>query len=190
VMRDAKWDMRPMIRTMLTSQAFYSQRAIGSQIKSPVQLVAGTIRQLDLKMPPPQRIEGALNQMGQVPMMPPNVKGWPGGRTWISTSTTFVRYNTAVFLAGGSMADIRLGGRGNKRVEARPVGKVAGSFQPDNKSGTPEQIVDSWVQRLIQRPIDESKRTVLIDAVGDEPSDSSVRNMIQLIVSMPDYQLC
>src|SRR5207247_1355809 len=93
--------MRPVLRTLFTSNAFYSPKAIGSQIKSPIQLVVGTIRMLGLEMPPTLMLGGALNQMGQVPLLPPNVKGWPGGRMWINTSTLFVRYNTAVFLAGG-----------------------------------------------------------------------------------------
>src|SRR5207302_5329720 len=93
--------LRPLLRTIFNSQAFYSERAIGSQIKSPVQLVIGTVRMLDVDMPPPRIINAALNQMGQVPFEPPNVKGWPGGRMWINTSTLFVRYNTAVWLAGG-----------------------------------------------------------------------------------------
>jgi hypothetical protein len=154
-----------------------------------VQLVAGTIRLLDLKLPPPQRIEGALTQKGQVPMLPPNVKGWPGGRLWISTSTLFVRYNTAVFLAGGSMADVRIG-RGNQRGGLRAGGTAVGSFKPETPQGPASEIVDDWVQRLVQRPINNDKRQVLIDAVGENPSEASVRNMIQLIVSMPDYQLC
>ena len=42
-------------------------------------------------MPPEQAILGALNQMGQVPFYPPSVKGWDGGKAWISTSTLLTR---------------------------------------------------------------------------------------------------
>jgi len=189
ILKDAKWELRPLIRTIFTSQAFYSDRAVGAQIKSPVQLVAGTVRLLDLKLPPAQRTEGALAQMGQVPFMPPNVKGWPGGRMWISTSTLFVRYNTAVFLAGGSMPDVRLGRIGNKGG-LKVGGETSGSFSPRNVEGSSQQIVDAWLNRLIQRPVEESKKQVLLDAVGQDPNEASVRNMIQLIVSMPDFQLC
>src|SRR5204862_1818128 len=101
VLFDAKYELRPMLRAMCTSRAFYSQPAVASQIKSPVQLVIGTIRMLGLEMPGARMLQGAMEQMGQVPFAPPNVKGWPGGRMWINTSTLFVRYNTAVWLAGG-----------------------------------------------------------------------------------------
>ena len=62
--------MRPLVRTILTSKAFYSPEAVGSQIKSPIQLVLGTVRLLDMQMPPRGAVLGALTQMGQVPFAP------------------------------------------------------------------------------------------------------------------------
>jgi hypothetical protein len=52
-------------------------------------------------------------------------------------------------------------------------------------------VVDYWINRLIQRPVADDKRQVLIDALGSTPQrEESIRKMIQLIMSMPDYQLC
>jgi len=52
-------------------------------------------------------------------------------------------------------------------------------------------VVNYWVDRLIQRPIDAEKKQVLIDVLSDRPNDEeAVKKMIQLIVSMPEYQLC
>ena len=45
-LHENNWELRPLLRMMFTSQAFYSDRAIGSQIKSPIQLVVGTTRLL------------------------------------------------------------------------------------------------------------------------------------------------
>src|SRR5207302_1254413 len=140
---------------LFTSKAFYAPQWIGAQIKSPIQLLVGTARMLDVDLPPGRMLlqpNGPLNQMGQVPFMPPNVKGWPGGRMWISTSTLFVRYNTAVFLAGGSMPDVRMGRLGNKGG-LRVGGETSGSFRPQDVQGSPQQMVDAWINRLIQRPV-------------------------------------
>jgi uncharacterized protein (DUF1800 family) len=192
VFREAKYELRPVIRTMLTSKAFYSERAIGTQIKSPIQLVCGTVRQLGLKSPEPRFIFGALQQMGQVPLMPPNVKGWPGGRSWINTSTLFVRYNTAVMLAGGGGFIAPTGGRasGAKILKGLKGGGTAGDYDTKPASDA-EHTVDEWIARLIQRPIDPEKRQTLLDALGGKPDNAdAVKKMIQLIVSMPEYQLC
>jgi uncharacterized protein (DUF1800 family) len=41
----------------------------------------------------------ALAPAGQVPLDAPNVAGWPGGRSWLSSSTTVARFNLAAALA-------------------------------------------------------------------------------------------
>jgi hypothetical protein len=189
-LREGRFEMRPVLRTLFASQAFYSDRAIGAQIKSPVQLVTGTIRMLGVDMPQHRALVGALNQMGQVPLEPPNVKGWPGGRMWINTSTLFVRYNTAVWLAGGGgQVPMARGGKPGKYKFA--MGRADTNFAPDTGASEAEKVVDAWVARLIQRPLEADKKKTLIEALGDRPNDEdAVKKMVQLIVSMPEYQLC
>jgi hypothetical protein len=189
LLREDKWEMRPVLRQIFLSQGFYSDKAIGSQIKSPVQLVVGTIRQLGLEMPPTRALIGPLNQMGQVPLEPPNVKGWPGGRMWINTSTLFVRYNTAVWLAGGGgQVPIAVGKPGKGKLK---MASVDSNFAPSQDDSNADSVVDHWLARLIQRPVEPAKKQILLDALGERPSDpSAVKKTIQLIVSMPEYQLC
>ncbi len=197
-LRNGGYELRPLVRTILTSKAFYSQQSIGSQIKCPIQLVLGTVRLLELPMPPQRMLLPGLTQMGQIPFAPPNVRGWPGGRMWINTSTLFVRYNTAIFLAGGGATQLpkmaggkNFGGinRGNKSIEVPAVDFHPGSG--DAGMTTAEDVADAWVARLIQRPITTDKRQVLLDALANQPQrQENVRKMIQLIVSMPEYQLC
>jgi len=194
--KDGKWELRPALRMLLTSKAFYDPKAVGSQIKGPVQLVVGTVRQLAVDMPPGPALFGALDQMGQTPLMPPNVKGWPGGRSWVNASTLFVRYNTCVRLAGGDVPPAAGGpgrfgggaGGGMRPGGGRFAGRVR--FEPQGAQ-TADKCVDQWVGRLIQRPIEAEKRKVLVAALDDKPNDpAAVRRMVQLIVSMPEYQLC
>jgi len=196
VLRDSRFEMRPLIRTILTSKAFYSPTAIGTQIKCPIQLVVGTTRLLDIPSPEGRQITQSFRQMGQIPLMPPNVKGWPGGQLWINTSTLFVRYNTAVTMVGGGMGgQFGGGGGGGGRgpIFNRIMEQRGGQFNPESVGphGAPDQVVDGWVSRLIQRPIDDSKRKILLDALGDQSDNpQAVKRMVQLIVSMPEYQLC
>jgi hypothetical protein len=185
----SKYEIRPLLRTILTSKAFYGEQSIGAQIKSPVQLVVGTIRLLKMNPPPQQSLISSLTQIGQLPMMPPNVRGWPGGAMWINTSTLFIRYNTAIFLAGGDVPEItaikKNGQAGRDLNNVKPL-----PFTP-TASGSAGDVVDHWVNRLIQRPIDPSQKAVLLDALGTTPDKpDSVRKLVQLIFSMPEYQLC
>lgn len=196
LLRDQDWELRPVLRVLLTSRAFYSSKSMGTQIKSPIQLVVGTVRALGTELPNIRVLMGQLNQMGQVPLAPPNVKGWPGGRLWINTSTLFVRYNTGVWLSGGDVPDFgRMKmGKGLPPIAGRA--RVKGGtveFVPDapEELQTAEQVADYWVHRMIQRPVSPEKMQTLVDALAGEPQNpKNVKKMVQLIVSMPDYQLC
>jgi Protein of unknown function (DUF1800) len=188
------YELRPLLRTMLCSNGFYSDDAIGEQIKSPVQLVAGTVRLLGVDMPDERALMAAMTQMGQVPFMPPNVRGWLGGRTWINTSTIFVRYNTGVWLAGGpgpGYVKGRFAGQRGFRIVSRNNQDEV-TFEPvDDHAESADELVDIWINRLIQRPIEDHQRQVLVNAVGDGyDNPNAARKLVQLIVSMPEYQLC
>jgi uncharacterized protein (DUF1800 family) len=187
------YEIRPLMRTILASKAFYSPTTIGSQIKSPVQLVVGSVRMLGVDMPPQRTLVGTLTQMGQVPFMPPNVRGWIGGRSWINTSTIFVRYNTGVWLTGGQGPGALQGRLTGKNMRIGSGGGSTVDFSPNTAvaDASPDQLVDNWVARLIQRPIDPHQRQTLIDAVGeDDNRQQAERRLVQLILSMPEYQLC
>jgi len=101
--------------------------------------------------------------------MPPNIRGWPGGRMWINTSTLFHRYNACVNVTGSAAAAV--------------------DFRPD-ASASPQQIVQYWIDRLISRPIAQDKKRVLLEALGQRTGSDAQRRVVQLIVSMPEYQLC
>ena len=168
-LRDKNFELRPVLRMLFASRAFYDERRMGGLIKSPVQLLVGLVRQLNLPDPKFGKLRDSMKQMGQEPLMPPNVKGWPGGRMWINTSTLFVRQNTAISMLGEKGVDFR------RKADAKL-----------NSS----ELVDAWLGRLIQRPVANERRQVLMQTVGDKPTDASVRLMVELIVSMPEYQLC
>ena len=57
--------------------------------------------------------------MGQILFAPPNVKGWDGGKSWITTSTLLFRYNFANYLVNG---DAMLPGNAPARAPGKAVG--------------------------------------------------------------------
>lgn len=108
----SKFELKPVLRQIFSSEGFYSARARGSMIKSPAQLVAGLQVQLDAELSdrPPLPIL-AMRAMGQSLFYPPNVKGWDGGRAWIDTNTLLIRCNFANYLVSGVVPEFGGGGR-------------------------------------------------------------------------------
>jgi len=89
--RASNYDIKTVLREVLLSDAFYAAQNRGVLVKSPTELVVGTLRSLGLQ--PERKLPFALYAagMGQNLMSPPNVKGWPGGETWINTTTLLAR---------------------------------------------------------------------------------------------------
>ena len=91
VFRDANYEIKVALRELLLSPAFYAAENRGVLVKSPVDLVVGTLRSLEIRPDQTLPFAVAAAGMGQNLMSPPNVKGWPGGETWINTTTLLAR---------------------------------------------------------------------------------------------------
>lgn len=91
IFRTNRYELRPLLQAMLDAPAFRDPARRGTLIKSPVDLVVGTVRVLGLPVPEKTRLARGLQALGQVLFDPPNVKGWPGGPAWISTNTLMLR---------------------------------------------------------------------------------------------------
>lgn len=97
-LRHHKYKVKPLLRKMFLSQAFYSPEIIGTQIKSPIQFVVQLVHHLGIENPPHNLLTRFAGQLGQRLFYPPNVKGWDGGKAWINANTLLTRYNMPMFL--------------------------------------------------------------------------------------------
>ena len=89
--RDARYDIEVALNDIFTSDAFYAKQSRASLVKSPIDLVVGTLRQFNMAPSEPTPFAVAVAGMGQNLFSPPNVKGWPGQETWINTSSLLAR---------------------------------------------------------------------------------------------------
>jgi uncharacterized protein (DUF1800 family) len=105
-------DIAGLMRTILSSRHFYSNHAFRQRIKGPVEYVLGSVQAVyrrcsqndpDYKALPQQVLVSKIGAIGQTLFSPPNVKGWPGGGSWLNTSTLLERANFAEELAMGTL---------------------------------------------------------------------------------------
>ena len=93
-LRDADYDLKPLLRRIFLSRDFYSAASYATQIKSPVHLVVSTYRKLgQTTLPTIPDFNRLTAGLGQTLFNPPNVAGWAGGRTWITPATLLDRGN-------------------------------------------------------------------------------------------------
>jgi len=83
--------VKPLMRAILTSDAFWAPEHRAVLVKSPVELVVGTLRTFEIRPFDLRPAVFACAALGQNPFSPPNVKGWPGGDAWITSATLLAR---------------------------------------------------------------------------------------------------
>jgi uncharacterized protein (DUF1800 family) len=85
------YDIGKLMEDIFTSDWFYDEKNIGSKIKSPIELIAGIQRMLPMQLENEEAFTFLQRALGQILFYPPNVAGWPGGKTWIDSSSLMLR---------------------------------------------------------------------------------------------------
>jgi hypothetical protein len=104
-LRRCGYELKPFMKTVLSSQEFFSSQARNAVIKSPVQFLVQAQKTLGVPLPSGQPLVVIYRQLGQTPFYPPNVKGWDGGKSWINTATLTYRYELARELVCGILPE-------------------------------------------------------------------------------------
>ena len=91
IFRASGYDIATALRGLLLTDAFWASDNPGSLVKSPVELVVGTVRQFGFTYTDVMPFALKSAQLGQNLLVPPNVKGWPGYTDWINATTLLER---------------------------------------------------------------------------------------------------
>jgi uncharacterized protein (DUF1800 family) len=96
------WDIATLVRDLLTSEAFWSPANRGQLIKSPVDLLVGSVRLFRTPRVEAIQLANQSRRLGLDLFVPPTVKGWTGGAEWINADTLLVRRDLVQRLLRGA----------------------------------------------------------------------------------------
>jgi len=174
--RAAKYDIASLLHEIFYTPEFYSEAVVGKQIKSPIQWLVQSARQLDTELPAVRDQRRIFQDLGQIPFLPPNVAGWDGGRSWINASTLLARYNhTAKFVKAPP----------NRRDEFL-------TLVPDESLADPQTLVAALEKRLFMIPVPETDREKFVQFARTNESGSDSKafvDLVRLMMSTPAFQL-
>lgn len=175
VIRQNKFELKPALKTLFKSKAFYHPEAVGGLVKSPVELLIGTARQLDISVANLAALERAAGEMGQALFQPPNVKGWDGGAKWINTASLYNRYNFVggMIYGGGKPGPLqrRFARRAAQKEEAAKQA-AAESKEPGGKKENAMKMMD-----MMFAPKDKSAKSRLVS--GEQPAYDALEEVRQ-----------
>ena len=183
VFEESNYDMKTLLRSVLNSDFFKEARF--SKIKSPAEVVAGTLRLVeDWQTPKPGIRDIGLQPgyMGQSILDPPSVEGWYTGQEWINSGSLLARIN---FVAD-RVANTNLPG----------VKSIIADMKAEGVT-TPEQLVDSSLEHMGFVTLSQETRTQLLDHAkgggsldwSDEAAASQrIGEVLALVGATTEYQ--
>ena len=201
------YDIKKLLGDIFTSDWFYLEKNIGNKIKSPVELLAGIRRFLPLELDNDNAQLLFQKVLGQILFYPPNVAGWPGGKSWIDSSTLMVRLQIPRVLAANETISIRAKNDDDvnmgQMIEEEMQAKKNQRYKQSGGAATidwnlvykmfantgRDQLAKAISDTLLQagsRPAAQ----VLSKYVSEESRESFIKSTILNLMSTPEYQLC
>ncbi len=211
------YEISGLLEDIFTSEWFYEEKNIGCKIKSPVELLVGIQRMLPMKIQNEESLIVLQRLLGQMLFYPPNVAGWPGGKSWIDSSTLMLRLRIPMLINDADEMNVSPKDdddqmMGRQKTELATAGRRGGGSKANmkmmGKAGRPIEADVDWHdytkffestarEKLINRiagVLLQTKTAVSPDLVRNYADQTSRENFIKSVtlqmMSTPEYQLC
>jgi uncharacterized protein (DUF1800 family) len=180
-LREHNLDVGWAIETVLRSQVFFAEANLGTRVLGPVEFLVGTARALERFDPPPSAMVLAewAARLGQDLFYPPNVGGWTGGRSWLTTQAIIGRANYAAALVEGQLSS-----------RCVPLDGLA-LAQRYERGRDLDDVLTFCVELLTGAPLAAAGRQRLLAALGPKAAmdPDTVRASIALVLASPEVQM-
>jgi uncharacterized protein (DUF1800 family) len=169
------------VATVLRSRTFFADDNLRNRILTPAEYVIGATRALELFEPPSSTIVLAewVARLGQDLFYPPNVGGWPGGTSWLTTRALVARANYAAAIVDGP-----------KMGRPGPMDAL-GLARRHGQGTSREDVVAFYTRLLLGVEPTAAWRARLAEGLGPPAADDAgfARHVVSLILALPEAQL-
>lgn len=202
-----------MVKAMLNSSAFFSQKAYRARVKSPAEFTINVARAFGIPIGHAAAPYLALqmNDMGQTLFDPPNVAGWIGdaySSNWVSTQAWLTKVNLANTLVGAiTGAPINAKGHGGKPItvtQAMVSASLAQQTITAQALHTAQDTLTYFATMLLDNQLTSDRRSQLLTVLtsgstsseptfaltgGAKIAASGLRETLYLLLSVPEYHM-
>jgi len=205
VLRNNNFEIQPFLKVLLTSDYFLKSQS--NLVKDPLSFLLQLLYEFQLSVPPQRYLVPYFQQQGFVLLNPPNVKGWDGGRDWLSSQKLIQRMSLVHTIAIG------------KELEAYKLKakKEAASAQADmelkhefdtaylnsetpairwnkNKESTSAKIISSFCAQFLIHDDEDTKKSLegilRYDFDPNTPNaEKTVSFLAENLLKLPEFQI-
>ena len=180
-LRTSELHVGKAVETVLRSERFFADATVRARVPGPVEWAVSAARRFGPLEPPPSPVKLGrwAARMGQSLYYPPNVGGWPGGRTWLSPLALLGRANLAADLVSGRTA--------------APAGApldVLGLARRHGRAGSREEVAGFVTDLILGGSPNAGWAESVRAAAGETPDDATfARRAAIAVLASPEAQL-
>lgn len=187
--RKVNFEVQPLLVKMITEE--YDKKTAGSKIKNPLEFSLQLLDELQIKNPNTRGLVLFMKEQGMDLFNQPNVKGWDGGNSWLSSQ---------MYLQRNNVADLLCNGRGNFRnqnankvMNDKPMRQIPVQLKWD-KNASHKKIIAQLSDRLLFQ-VEAStqadfEKIIKYDFDSNATgADYAVLRLFNYMVKSPEFQL-
>lgn len=196
------YNIQSLMKDIFSADWFYAAENVGVHIKSPVELLAGMRRTLGIELENEEVQLLMQRALGQVLFYPPNVAGWPGGKSWIDSSTLMLRLKIPQLIKDNQAFNVT-----PKTDDDQMMGmtdemkKIGNRFRINAKVDWPaylkqfedvprEKLYDALEAHILQTPPGSVNRASIEKVTDISSRENYIKTLTIALMSTPEYQLC
>lgn len=183
------YDIKKLMTEIFSSTWFYDQKNIGNRIKSPIELMAGMMRILPMHIQNPENLIVYQKLLGQMLLYPPNVAGWPNGKSWIDSSTLMLRLQIPQIWSG--LRPLEYSPRQDDDIDMGMKSRETAlnkSFKNPNITIDWDRIEKIFTDKNCEDYLLQNTQSLDMNSVKNF-SDKSIKMNVINLMSTPEYQL-
>jgi uncharacterized protein (DUF1800 family) len=189
--KKVNFEIEPLLNKIFKEE--YQKENAGSKIKDPLTYIFQLMHELNIEQENKTLISFFLIQQGMDLMNQPNVKGWDGGNSWLSSQIYLQRNNLSdLWCNNMTLSRKSLNQIGNDKVKL-DLEKLNIKLRW-NKTGSNKTVITELTNKLLFEVSDEMQKdmeTLLkydFD-VKSEGAENAVLRIFNYITKTPEYQL-
>ncbi len=184
------FEIKPLLTKIFTEE--FTKKTAGSKIKNPLEYSLQLMSELHIELENPKILVLFLREQGIDLFNQPNVKGWIGGNSWLTSQVYLQRNNVADLFCSGRTINrnmFKAEEKDNKMMFQKTNIKLDW-----NKKGNNKQIITELKDRLLFEVDDNTQQDFEKILKYDfdsttEGSENAVLRLFNTMVKTPEYQL-
>jgi hypothetical protein len=186
------FEIKPLLTKIFTEE--FTKNNAGSKIKNPLEYSLQLMNELNITNPNGKLIAFFLKEQGMDLFNQPNVKGWDGGNSWLTSQVFLQRNNTADLLCNGKNLNQGQKDMDENSMKKQNPNKLLSVKLNWNKDGNNKEIIAELSNRLLFQTDKNSQADFeqILKYDFDSKTDGSenaVMRLFNFILKTPEFQL-